>query len=361
MRIPKPFFRQQTKTWYVQLGRVQHRLGPDKQEALAKYKALIAGEQVGQAGDGMQVIAVLKLFKEWSGKHDTPETYNFYKRHLDSFIRFAGVKLTAKNLKPFHIDNWIDKSYREKNHSDNYRRNAIRSVQRAFNWAAKKGYLEQSPISCRAGVELPAYTPRDAIITAEQWAEIETALSNCGAAGRNFLDLITLMRQTGCRPQEARAAEARHLDLKNRCLIFERQESKGKLERRVVPLTDAAFELCQRLAKKNPAGTLFRTLNGKPWSCRAVTKWFGRLDGTRYKRASVKRTSFHTTPYVLRHTWATEALERGVDAITVANIMGHKSVAMLMKVYQHLDQKQEYLRNAVNQAVGVKQTKPHAA
>ncbi|MGI8980557.1 MAG: tyrosine-type recombinase/integrase [Pirellulaceae bacterium] len=366
MRIAKPFFRKQTQTWYVQLGKKQHNLGPDKQEALAKYRALSAGEQAAEQGEGMQVIAVLMLFKEWSEQHDTPATYNFYKRHLDSFIRHAGDKLTVKKLKPFHIDKWIDADYRDSDHGDNYRRNAIRSVQRAFNWAAKKGYLKSSPVSCRSGVELPAYTPRDEIITAEQWEEIVTALSNCGAAGRNFLDLITLMRQTGCRPLEARTAEARHLDLKNRCLVFERSESKGNsrvkaVERRVVPLTDVAFELCERLARKNPDGPLLRTLRGKPWSCRAITKWFGRLDGTRYKRSSPKRTSFHTTPYIIRHTWATEALTRGVDPVTVANIMGHKDVTMLMKVYQHLDKKQEHLRKAMHQATGIMPTKPHAA
>ena len=41
------------------------------------------------------------------------------------------------------------------------------------------------------------------------------------------------MRQTGCRPQEARTVESRHIDSKNRCMIFERKESKGEQERRV--------------------------------------------------------------------------------------------------------------------------------
>ena len=31
MREPKPFFRKQTRTWYVQIGKKQHNLGPDEQ------------------------------------------------------------------------------------------------------------------------------------------------------------------------------------------------------------------------------------------------------------------------------------------------------------------------------------------
>jgi hypothetical protein len=33
MKFPKPFFRKQTQSWYVQLGKKQHNLGPDKDVA----------------------------------------------------------------------------------------------------------------------------------------------------------------------------------------------------------------------------------------------------------------------------------------------------------------------------------------
>ena len=42
---PKPFFRKQTGTWYVQVGKKQHNLGPDEQVAKQKYHALMAGRQ----------------------------------------------------------------------------------------------------------------------------------------------------------------------------------------------------------------------------------------------------------------------------------------------------------------------------
>ena len=48
-------------------------------------------------------------------------------------------------------------------------------------------------------------------------------------------------------------------------------ESKGKKEKRVVLLTDRAFEICQRLALKNPEGPMFRTSAGKPWTRRALS------------------------------------------------------------------------------------------
>jgi len=44
-RIPKPFFRKQTRAWYVQLGKKQHNLGPDEEAAKEKYHVLMAGRQ----------------------------------------------------------------------------------------------------------------------------------------------------------------------------------------------------------------------------------------------------------------------------------------------------------------------------
>ncbi len=43
--ISKPFFRKQTKTWYVQIGKQQRNLGPDEGTAKEKYGHLIAGSQ----------------------------------------------------------------------------------------------------------------------------------------------------------------------------------------------------------------------------------------------------------------------------------------------------------------------------
>jgi hypothetical protein len=72
---------------------------------------------------------------------------------------------------------------------DNYRRSAIRSVQRAFNWAVEQGYLAASPI---AKIKKPAYKPRDTILAPEQWNQLVTALEARGTNGKAFLDFLML-------------------------------------------------------------------------------------------------------------------------------------------------------------------------
>jgi integrase len=54
--------------------------------------------------------------------------------------------------------------------------------------------------------------------------------------------------------------------------------------------------------------------------------------------------------YVFRHSWATRALERGVDPLTVAILMGHADPSMLAKTYQHLSQNPKYLQDAAKRA-----------
>lgn len=371
MRQPEPFYRKQNQAWYVQVGKKQRFLERDEnyvkgksppESVKQKYRDLMAGRQdvVGD-GTGLQVIELLRRFLEWTKKNKEGSTHTFYKRHVLSFAADVGDSLTVQKLKPFHVTKWMDECYPKKKDGkgagDNYRRSAIRSIQRAFNWAKEEGYIEANVL---AGYKKPAYTPRDAILTQEQWDQLATALENRKGSGPAFLDFITLMRQTGCRPQEARRAEARHFDAKNRCLVFERKESKGHggsttVERRVVPLSDTAFALCQRLALKNPTGPLLRNSHGTAWKSYAIKEWFKRIDGTGKKEGSrsKQRIPFRTSAYVIRHTWATEALERGVDAVTVATIMGHKDVTMLMKVYQHLKKKQEFLRDSLHKALGL--------
>ena len=54
--------------------------------------------------------------------------------------------------------------------------------------------------------------------------------------------------------------------------------------------------------------------------------------------------------YTLRHSWATHALAKRIDALTVAILLGHRDPSTLAKVYQHLSQSPEYLREQARRA-----------
>lgn len=56
--------------------------------------------------------------------------------------------------------------------------------------------------------------------------------------------------------------------------------------------------------------------------------------------------------YTNRHTFGTDALERGVPDADVAALMGHKGTEMLHAVYSKLHKKHEHLRQAAEKAIG---------
>jgi site-specific recombinase XerD len=55
--------------------------------------------------------------------------------------------------------------------------------------------------------------------------------------------------------------------------------------------------------------------------------------------------------YSYRHTFLTNALERGVDVATVAELTG-TSISMIQKHYGHLASKHDHLRAAAARAMG---------
>lgn len=74
------------------------------------------------------------------------------------------------------------------------------------------------------------------------------------------------------------------------------------------------------------------------------------------KRKAVQRRCRELVPslslYALRHSWATNALQRGVDALTVAILMGHKDPSTLARTYQHLSHNPEHLLEQARRAAG---------
>ena len=73
--------------------------------------------------------------------------------------------------------------------------------------------------------------------------------------------------------------------------------------------------------------------------------------GKLFKRMARKVTPRYSL-YALRHSWATNALKRGVDPLTVALLMGHKDPSMLARVYQHLSHSPDHMRDQARRATG---------
>ena len=361
-------------TFFCELGGKQYGLGTDPIAAQVAFGQLLtehharkqlgvdqqASPQPAKVEKPLTVRAVLLAFLE-SVKNDpdtAESTYRFYARAIvgdaktkpkgnrkpfvsfDAYLVKQGLAdMLVADFGPSVVNDWIASHFSEA--KANYRHNLIRPIQAAFNWAKVnrrdwRKHLADDPL---AGLKKPKQTPRDAYITAEQWAKVlETAEGE-------FLDLLIVLKESGARPQELRLAEAKHFDREGRRLYFPKpiKKVRGEQRERIIRLEGRAFEIVQRLALKYPNGPLFRNERRNAWTKNALN-W-------RCKRLRDK-LGFALCPYSLRHTFCQDAINRGVHPVMLAELIGHANALMVMKVYQKASKCEGDLQAALKRAIG---------
>ncbi len=344
---PEPWFRPSRNTYFVTLGGKQINLRTaDKAEAFRLWHELMAKDEPEPVKPpSIAVVVLLAEFAEWSQRNNRASTYEWRRGFLESFLSTIPSGLLAVDVKPFHVTKWLDQ---HPTWGTNSRYGAIATIKRAFQWGADQGYLEHSPVQ---RLKKPGIKRRETLLTEDQ-----RRLILAEAGDDAFRDLVTLVQETGVRPQELRTVEARHVDLSNGLWVFPPNEHKtgGKTGKpRVVFLTPIALEVTRRMMAMYSDGPICRNRLGRPWSRNAIRLRFVRLR----KRLQGKLPD-DLCAYHFRHSYATDALRRGVDPITVAELMGHSDATMVSRVYQHLAKDVGHMRTAALQAVGQNASPP---
>ena len=335
-RIPKPWLREQTKTWYVKIGGVQHPLGRDRKEADRLYHRLMAGEGLGTPVQGMQIGGLLEQFLADCGRTVKPATASWYRDFLGDFAgRYPRLK--PADISPRHVRAWLDAD-RKRPWGQSTRRSAITILKRLLNWGVENRLLPANPIK---DYERPAATRRERLISAE---EKELILSFYPEPDV-FRDFLIAMMESGCRPGEVSAVEAKHVNLQIGAWVMPGKTTSRTGNLRVIYMTPRLAEITERQMVRHPEGPIFRNADGNPWNRQAVNCRFRRKRNR--KNDPIPRD---ITAYLYRGTWTTDALENEVPVATVAELLGHTGTAMVMKHYSRLRQKRDYLRNAMGQA-----------
>jgi integrase len=390
-KYPQPFWRDSRACYFVQIGKKQVRLSPDKDEAFRLYHELMTRGSdeppvaPPPAGDTQAVATVLDEFLDWISRHKAPRTYAWYRENIQRFLDGIPPTLTVAELKPFHVTQALD---RFPNWGNNTQHDFIGAVKRAFNWALDEERIDRNPL---ARVKKPAREAREMAVSPAEYVTILEAVKD-----PSFRDLLELSWETGARVQELRKIEAQFLDLENNRIVFPPKQAKGKKYHRVIYLIPRAREILARLAHASPMGPIVLNSDGSPWTKDAINCAFCRLQLALGRKAIEKKGLATKSPARLktstmdpetipaaraarlavvrnwqkettklarelgpkyhlgafRKGFATQALKAGVDTVTVAHLLGHRDPSMISKVYGQVQNDPEHMANAAKRAKG---------
>jgi integrase len=235
-------------------------------------------------------------------------------------------KIRADKLTQRHLEAWMGRmeagemTGRKKGlpSKATFNRN-LTSLKAALNRA-----VSRREISHDRAVEWNAIKPhRDADGRREVYLDKKQRRALLDAAEGDLRDLLTCVALTGCRPGDPAAMLRKDYDARTGSVTF-----RTKTGGRTIPVSPAAKELFERLAKgKLPAEQMF-TDEGGAWTPQA---WAPLV-----KAAAAKaELPPEVVVYTLRHCWITDAILSGMDLLTVAKLTG-TSLEMISKTYGHL-------------------------
>jgi integrase len=345
---------------------------------------------------------VFERFLAWCQVNRSERTYEWSQNHIQGFCdslksrAISPATLPASDLAPIHVTEWVDANRRKtpgrRPWGPNHCRGAITAVQRAFRWAEQQGLLSRSPIRF---VEKPAAKRREQVLIRD---EFDTLLSH--VKDDCFRNVLEFCWETGCRVQELRLLEASHYKADRGRFELPPCQSKGKRRWRLIYLSSRAAEIVAPLILRHPEGPIFRNEDGREWDAQNFNNRFCRLQkrlgrealggvepdpeqlkalaatlpqmktekGKRLaktqkellrearKKLSGAAASKVGTKYALtsiRHSFATRLLEAGCDHVTVSALLGHVDAVMLARVYSHVGDRADFLREELLRASSV--------
>jgi integrase len=151
------------------------------------------------------------------------------------------------------------------------------------------------------------------------------------AASQPLKDIAVLMLEGGFRPEEVCRIRRENVNI-GRGFVFN-PYGKTKAAKRKIPLTRRAAEILRHRLEKVKGEYLFP---GRGVGDQPIIK-VNNAHASALERSKVKRFRI----YDLRHTFATRATEAGVDLVTLAALLGHSRVQMVMR-YSHPSEEHQF-------------------
>lgn len=335
--MPRPnkiWFRQDVGWWMVTLAGKKIRLAKgreNKHQAEQRFHELMLTRHQLPQGEVPHVADLVESFLAYSERRFAPDTYRNYRFYGQKFAEACG-RLLVTDLKPFHVTRWIDTQAWNQTTEGNARRVA----RRVMTWAMEEGLISFNPLARMKAVPCKS---RERALTP---AEFKALMSDSHGP---FRILLWALRNTGARPSEVYRLtwDQVHSD---RWILTTHKTRKKTRKVRVIYLSLPMQRLMQYLRTRSNSKHVFLNTRGRPWTNNSVQLKINRIKAKHGLAPDI-------CAYLLRHTFGTHAVLSGLNSSVVAELLGHTSTEMVDRVYVHLADQVNHLRDAVNQATRI--------
>ena len=323
-------------------------LGKTQADAKAKLKAAIEeAKGLDEAKAGRYTVCqwMEVWFEHYAKVKVRPSSHQTYRGYIDNHIKpnigeIPLGKLTSLELQKFYkkllekgrVDR-LESRHQSKGLSAKTVRNIHQIISSAMNLAREQKLIAGNPAE---GCALPRLEQREMqTLPVEQLQFFLREAKESGVFEFYYLELAT-----GLRRGELLGLKWEDVDLERGDLRVRRQIAringevveaplKTKNAYRTLPLAEDTIGVLEAQRKKTgDSPWVFPSPTGGPISPDSVLHMLHRV----LKRAGLPRVRFHD----LRHTFATLALQNGVDVKTVSGMLGHFSAGFTLDTYAHV-------------------------
>ena len=285
----------------------------------------------------MKLKELLELWLERYMKHTIKiRTYNRYKSICELHLIKDLGEYELEELKPNVLQDFLLKKI-DGNYSTNTIKGIVSVLKQALRLAitlefVDKEYCSNLKMSSSEEKEISVFTKKEQQV-------IESFCLN--HKKRNYIGIVICL-YTGIRLGELLALTWDDIDFNSNLLTINKtsysakvdgktqiivDKPKTKKSNRVIPLPNQLVKLLKIIKKESNSKYVITTRNSGMVGNRSYQRTFKFI----LKKVNVPYRNFHS----LRHTFATNAIELGMDVKTLAEILGHTNAMITLNRYSH--------------------------
>ena len=285
----------------------------------------------------MKLKELLEVWLERYMKHTIKiRTYNRYKSICELHLIKDLGEYELDELKPNVLQDFLLKKI-DDHYSTNTLKGIVSVLKQALRLAITLEFVDKEYCS---NLKMPSSEEKEiSVFTKKEQQVIESFCLN--HKKRNYIGIVICL-YTGIRLGELLALTWDDIDFNSNLLTINKtsysakvdgktqiivDKPKTKKSNRVIPLPNQLVKLLKIIKKESNSKYVITTRNSGMVGNRSYQRTFKFI----LKKVNVPYRNFHS----LRHTFATNAIELGMDVKTLAEILGHTNAMITLNRYSH--------------------------